>query len=333
MNEDFERVWDDQASFNRLLRPAPTTETEMIQQAQLFVLGMTSELHELLRLFQWKPHRRDDKPNNPAHRRDELADVFKYFLSLCQACGLAPSELLDAYWLKSAVVRQRYQEEWLSHLDRPCAVVDIDQVICNYVDGLCDWIQENWGSVRAVNLMKARSGMWINAGTLGITEEEWKDLKHNFRVSSAKQTLPIFADARPFLDALRRRNLQIILLTSRPIDRYPNLYADTLAWLTNNQLPFDFIWWATDKAERLIEGEVRHWVRLIVDDDLRYLVQYSKAELHSYWLQRARAETLRNEGPLIHPVTSLQQVVDHYDERIRETEKASWTGESNARLR
>jgi hypothetical protein len=328
MSDDrFKKIWDDQAAFNLQLRKPPATADEMMRMAKDFILYTESELHELLRLFQWKGHRRGDHFDNPAHRKEELADAFKCFISLCQYCGMSMDELFEAYWLKTAVVRQRYQEEWQGNLNRPCAVVDIDNVLCDYPAGMCDWIgnQPNFpfGRISNETLKSIRHAGWINAASLLISEEDWQKLKHAFRISGAKQHLPVFLDAKPFLHALRRRNLQIVLLTSRPIDRYPNMYTDTLAWLSNNKLPFDYIWWAVDKAERVIEAEVRQHIQLIVDDDPKYIGQYARVDLHSYWLRR-QGHRYGEASPLIHQVTGLQEVISHYDKRIREQEAASW---------
>lgn len=317
----FEQIWDDQLAFNRQLRPLPSTPEERAAQVKDFVLYTTSELFELLRVFKWKEHRAGEVRDNARQMDDELADILKCTLSLYQICGWTPERMIQAYWLKTAVVRQRYQEEWIGEVQRPCAVVDIDNVLCDYVSGICDWL----GMTYSAYVAEWKQAGYINARSLGVTEERWQDLKHEFRVSGAKRSLPAFGDAAPFLWALRRRNLQIVLLTSRPVDRYPNIYTDTLAWLQRYKLPFDYIWWATDKAEKVIESALRPHIRLIVDDDLKYIQQYTAFDLESYWLRRHSVPTEEQpSSPLIHTVKNLQQVVDHYDARIREQEADLW---------
>lgn len=268
--------------------------------------------------------RRIDTFDNPAHRFEELADAFKCLISLMQYSGMTLQDLVDYYWRKTAVVKQRYQEEWLGNLNRPCAIIDIDHVICDYVTGFCNWLEKQCFVVDHDRIEHVRTvERWIGPDTFNLVREDWESLKHQFRISGAKARLPLFPDAVPFLRALRTRNLQIVLLTSRPIDRYPNMYTDTLDWLQHNQLEYDYVWWALDKADRVVEAEIRHHARIVVDDDRKYIDQYAKAGIHSYWLKRGGGPSTA-ESPLIHPVTSLREVVDQYDNAIRQQEAEQW---------
>jgi hypothetical protein len=325
MSEDRVReMWDDQQAFNKLLRQPPTTPEEMARMAKDFVLYTESELHELLSLFKWKAHRRGDHFDNPAHRFEELADAFKCLISLMQYCGMTYDDFVDYYWRKTAVVKQRYQEEWLGNLDRPCAIVDIDHVLCDYVTGLCNWLEGHTDLERDLIDEVRTKTRWIDHSTFPVSREKWEAIKHRFRVSGAKSSLPIFPDALPFLKSLKSRNLQIVLLTSRPIDRYPNMYTDTLDWLKKNELPFDYVWWAIDKADRVVEAEIRHHARIVIDDDMKYISQYERAGMHSYWIKRGCVPSAVPESPLVHPVASLREVVDHYDQTIRTKEAEQW---------
>lgn len=323
-------IWEDQRAFNTLFREPPTNADEMTSQTRDFVLYTEDELHELLRTTKWKRHRRGTTGDNPAHRMDECADVFKCMLSIFQIQGLTPEVLVDAYWKKTAVVRQRYQEEWVKTLDRPCAIVDIDNVLCDYSCGIVQWMLNEPECRLLVGVERLEtlreSPRYINADVLGIRDEFWKNIKHQFRVSGGKRTLPVLPDARPFLQSLHGRNLQIVLLTSRPIDRYPNIYTDTLLWLQENELPFDFVWWSLDKAERVLEGDLRQYVKMVVDDDMKYLRPFLDLGLQCYHVDRYNDPVTRaaTTSPLLHPVTSLREVIVHLDNTIREHEARSW---------
>lgn len=317
------RLWEDQAAFNLLFRQPPKDEVEMAQQVHDFVTLTESELHELLRTLPWKKHRNIPVAVNRGHMRDEIADVLKCAVSIFQICGQTPETLIEAYWSKTAVVRQRYQEEWVKRLDQPCAIIDIDQVLCDYISGMGGWLRHYASHLIAADhvLKLIMDRAYLNSESLGISGEEWKRLKHEFRVSGAKRWLPAFQDARPFLEAIRRRGMQIVLLTSRPVDRYPNLYTDTLLWLERHSLPYDFILWSLDKGERVLESGLREHVRLFVDDDRRFIDQMSQLGILCYWLDRGSSSRVRlTDTPNVHPVLSLQEVVDHYDHTLREAD-------------
>ena len=276
-----------------------------------FILYTENELHELLRTVQWKGHRKLKVDLNRPHMREECADILKFVISLFQICGFTPEQMAQAYWDKSAVCRQRYSEEWEKRLDAPCVIVDIDNVVCDYITGICNWLMiiaefDDHIDVDKVEHVRD-NGLWVNADSLGMDDAKWKRLKHEFRITQRKRTLPVLPDAVSALTSLRNTGLQIVLLTSRPIDRYPNLYTDTLLWLQANHVPFDFILWGHDKAERLLESSLRQHVVFTVDDDLQYAKQFASLGLRSYWITK---ETDAPQGVI--PKRSLWDATQRY---------------------
>jgi hypothetical protein len=190
-------MWEDQAAFNLQIRPVPTSLEQMAAQAKDMVVYTESELHELLRQFEWKAHRRrTDVRDNPAHRKEECIDAFKCLVSLMQICGMTLRDVVEGYWAKTAVVRQKYQAEWVHRLDRPCAIVDIDNVICDYVTGLGDWMLSNARELgidldRTHVLRLVSRGQYLNAHALQIPIDEWQTIKHVFRTTGGKRRLPV----------------------------------------------------------------------------------------------------------------------------------------------
>jgi len=73
------------------------------------------------------------------------------------------------------------------------------------------------------------------------------------------------------------------------VDRYPNIFTDTLSWLDAMQLPFDHLWWATDKSDRLEEAHVqmRSQIVFAVDDDKKFVAQFRSKGIKTYWLDRS----------------------------------------------
>lgn len=269
------RVWEEQADFNSLLRATPASPQEASEHTLHFSAGLMTEVAELLGNIDWKTHRRTGLRLNKAALRDELADIFKYWVMLCQTWGLSPEDALHDFWTKSMVCRQRHSEEFAREylLRDRVAVVDIDGVLADFVTGFLAWLHKytNEPTIRTrVAHLLTRRDVWLNAQELGVTGEEWENLSHEFRTSGMMQMLPAFNPARAFLDWCRSQGWGIVLLTSRPIDKYPNLYADTLKWLTSRELKYDFLWWASNKAERLNEKGVMKNVALYVDDEPRY---------------------------------------------------------------
>jgi 5'(3')-deoxyribonucleotidase len=293
---DFERIWHDQMNFNAMLRDLPKDYATRSAFTKEMVLHMMSELDELLRTSVWKSHRKQSNRYNAAHTLEELVDLFKFWLTTLQAWGFTAEDFEASYWRKSAVVRQRYNEEWLNDGTKPVAVVDIDNVLCDYITGMCQYVASRTDDVvilkRVAHLNLSRS--WVSSAALGLPEVIWQELKHDFRVAGLKRTLPVMPGAKEFLDRIKAAGMDIVLLTSRPIDRYPNVYTDTLAWLQTNDLPYDFIWWSTDKHERLLESGHQR-IAFAVDDDLKFVAQLARLDIPVVWLYTG-------------PVTSIEDV-------------------------
>ena len=334
-------MFDDQRSFNRQIFSMDETDLSSMDELhgrqergmdrlRHLALGMVEETLEFLRTYEWKSHRRHKgKLQNVAHSHEELVDMFKYWLSIADIADFPIEKLDELYYAKSRVVQYRYQEEWLKTVDGPCVLVDIDNVLADYIRGICAWAATRWSAgvqddgpptgdwIHRLEEI-VRNGSWVNAQTLGVSEQDWAIVKHAFRTQGGKRTLPVFEDAKPFLTWCRQRGWKIILVTSRPIDRYPNIFTDTLTWLHLNELSFDYLWWADDKARRLEEYEhiaLRLHVVFAVDDDLRFVSQYRGKNIKAYWLCRRGSGGADN---LI--VRSLTQIIER-------------EGEGNGRLR
>lgn len=306
---DMLKVWKDQADFNSNFWPRATEDAERFRQTEKMVLYLIEECSELMKAIQYKVHRRDSNwTPNPARIRDELTDIFKYWVSLCQVWGLTPEEMMDGYWSKSMVCRQRYSEEFITHLHRPTAVVDIDNVLADYIRGFAEWAARHRPEYKEEFFKVARERGWMSAETLGIPEDVWQDMKVEFRLSGGKRTLPVMPGAHQFLRRCRESGLNVVLLTSRPIDRYPNIYEDTLVWLRSNDLTYDCVWWAHDKAEELLFRGMKPHVKFIVDDDLSFVTSCAIAGMKTYWLAHPE-EASRSLSSLVTRVTHLSHIV------------------------
>jgi hypothetical protein len=332
-------MYEDQRAFNQQIFPASLTcPTDSEEDANRFrlrlkdlALGMIEETGEFLRTFEWKSHRRrQGKLQNVAHSHEELVDMFKYWLSCAELAEFPMDQLEELYYAKSRVVQYRYQEEWMQAIDGPCVLVDIDNVLADYIHGICTWAKEHAPSLLKMSpssalLLGAKldglrlSGSYVKAETTGMSAPEWAQVKHAFRTHGGKRTLPVFSDALLFLTWCRQREWKIILVTSRPIDRYPNIFTDTLTWLHNHELPFDYLWWADDKADRLEEYEhvsLRSHVVFAVDDDMRFINQYLSKGIKAYWLNRRGTEN--SDGlPIVKSLTQIIAREGEEDGRLR----------------
>ena len=284
-------LWSEQSDFNKSFRSLPESFEERSDLTKHMVLCIMSELDEILRTVHWKSHRKTHIRPNPQQTLSECIDVFKYLITIVQAWGFSEEDFFNAFWKKSMVVRQRYSEEWIKSIEGPTAVIDIDGVLCDWEKGFLDWLWNHRPDLRDIiksfrlrELPERPKLFKINRSQFNLNTEDWQELKHEFRISGYKEYMPVYRDAQDFLRKLRQQSITSVLMTSRPIDRYPNLYADTITWLKRKNLEYDIVWWSYDKADRIV-NELPHTL-FAVDDDPDYVSKLSQSGITTYWLQR-----------------------------------------------
>jgi NTP pyrophosphatase (non-canonical NTP hydrolase) len=321
---DWGKIWDDQFAFNLKFRPDPTTDEERAEQIKDLVLLLQSELHELLNTVAWKKHRRDPRYRpNMGHSAEELTDVFKYFITLCNLFRIRPEELAELYWKKSAVCEQRYVEEWVSAYARRVpmarvALVDLDNVIFDYVSHFGQYLKQcittDWdggydATLDRIDQLIAERG-WLSAKSTGMQLQMWNHYKHSYRVTGQKAHMPLMPYAKLFLQTLRATDHVIVIVTSRPIDVYPNLMADTIACLNMHGLPYDHVWHGLSKKTVIVERlDPRPSQLIAIDDDPQYVQEYVSLDIPTYHVINGSAAEGTIAGATV--VSSLKEVIDH----------------------
>ncbi len=79
-------------------------------------LQLANEVHEVLNLMGWKPHRKPEDGEFTIDRDellDELSDVYKFFLNLLHIHNVGINEFEEAYGKKHAIVLERLEAEGL----------------------------------------------------------------------------------------------------------------------------------------------------------------------------------------------------------------------------
>ena len=280
-------VWLEQSDFDKAFRNHPKSFEEKSNITQHLVLCIMSELDEILSTIHWKHHRKTSIRPNPQQTLSECIDVFKYLVSIAQVWEFSEEDFFKAFWKKSMVVRQRYSEEWIKSVKGKTAIIDIDGVLCDYRTGFLDWISKFRPDL-ADHVDRLRLDVddhyMLTRKDFDLSISSWQELKHYFRISGEKENLPVYPDVYDFLNKLKEQDIVSVLLTSRPIDRYPNLYGDTVSWLKNNKLHHDIVWWSYDKADIALE-RLSNPV-FAIDDDPTYINKFADAGIPAFWICR-----------------------------------------------
>jgi len=268
-------IFKDQLDFNRKVIDdmEGLEKKEKVSQTKEYILHLHSECDELLREMAWKSHRKEDGYIIRSNMKEELIDVFKYWLSIVVLWGFEPEEIVEEYWRKSKVVEQRFKQEKRLNFDgRKVVGVDIDGVLAAYPEHFLDFINREVGTDLKVEDLTEYNVY----EALELPYDMTKRLKAKFRETGEKRHIPVLDGAKEFLESLKNNDYKIVLLSARPYKKYKRIFADTQEWLEKNELIHDAILWDEDKCNRLIREFGHDNVEFFVEDNRNNALDISK---------------------------------------------------------
>lgn len=251
-----------------------------VEDTKELILSLHSELDEVLGELNWKKHRVEDKNIIVSNVYEELIDVLKYWLVLAQIWDLDPEKIVEEYFRKSLVVRQKWDQEHSPSLSTDKIVcIDIDGVLCDYLTTWLEFVRNNFpeklafgdsGKITSLDLSRTLKN-----------PSEYKDLKNLFRESGIKRNALVISGAKEFLIKLSKK-YKIVLVSARPVQVYRRIYADTVEWLKENELIFDFLVFEEDKRSWALTHKSQ--IEFCVEDDPKQATHLTTYGLKVYLL-------------------------------------------------
>jgi uncharacterized HAD superfamily protein len=268
MQERFEQQGKfTQEVLERLGSKFPLSDSDKIQCTKDYILHIVSECHDLLEQLDWKGYWSNPDKLILSNIGIEIVDIQKFVWGLAKIWDMDYDKLLEMYDLKTAEVLHKWKQEKALHdlqdRDRVC-VIDIDGVLTPYPDCFYNWVKENYH----VNIKKADTVIW----------EKYKTL---YRESGAKRSLPLITSSREALRKLHAKGYTIVLLTNRPTEKHKRIYSDTITWLSDCQIPYHYIFWASDKKILTIKDKCKG-IDFVVDDAPITCMEFKKCGIKAY---------------------------------------------------
>lgn len=305
--DNLQDIWKDQLDFTMKVIPcAPEEMTPEQRQywTEKYLMLMNKEAFEVLDETEFKPHRKIKGNITRSNIVEELIDVFKYFMCVCQVQGVTAEELMEEYHRKSNVVLQRFHQEKVLTYENKIAGIDIDGILADYPRSFVEFINQAKGT----NFDYRNVKEYNIAEELGLSTEEICRYKHEYRDTGAKRFVPVIDGAKQFLDELKYMGYTVVLLTSRPVDKYKRIFADTQYWLAENKLHYDAILFDEWKGERLIKEFGRDKVEFFVDDVAGFANGISEAGLKCYLMRKTYNESAKIKDNVVR-VNTLEDVL------------------------
>ena len=135
-------------------------------------------------------------------------------------------------------------------------IIDLDGCLTDYPRVFLSWVAENKGfSCDSLEAMKA-----------SMSRDDYEEIKHSYRISGVKRSLPVSSGVKEALEDLKRNGIDIWVVTTRP--SWEPVFSDTKYWLNTNNLPYHELFFVSNKPE-FIEQNLSKGIRVVIDDDYK----------------------------------------------------------------
>lgn len=240
-----QHLWERQKEYNQKIKRMDG-DFNADYWTQIYLLGLVSEIDEVLRDINWKRHRKNRTRLDRENLGYELADLMKYMISLWEVWGFDQNEMLRFCHAKSEILEELLkQEHRVIPQDRPILITDIDGT-------LGDWRQSfiNWIATIGVILPgeDAATSLFLDKD-LSMRYPEYYEYKNQFESEGGYETIIPYGDAIETVQNLQDYfDFYVIAITARPADKYHRIWLDTWRWFKANTLEVD---------ELIIGGDLR----------------------------------------------------------------------------
>lgn len=226
-------LWQAQKNYNFEIQTLDGTATPEYW-TQIYLLGLISEVDEVLDMINWKRNRRQNKVMDRNNLAFELADLTKFVLSLWQAWDFTVEEFIAYTATKSELLTAMLKNETEQlPTDRKVIVSDLDGTIANWRATFLEWISMNYTKTI---LQDALESLQMDSD-LSMKYSDYYYLKEQFEQEGGYRWIEPYDDAvETILELQREYDAYLIFVTSRPANKYKRIWMDTWLWLEEQKL-------------------------------------------------------------------------------------------------
>lgn len=280
MNEHIKlrALWERQQSFNDRIKAVKPSSQEY--WAKQYLLGISSEIGEVLREIVWKDHRKATHTINRSNLGLELADLFKFTMCLFQLYDFSFEEALQLITDKTDEVERRYTHEFSTAADPNQLVVisDMDGTLCDWRKGFVQWLKPLIPDLRPDTL----SFMDMER-ELGLDYKRYQVAKTAFENGGGYIDLPPIVRTLSAIQYLNKIGAVIHVFTARPQDTHSRIWMDSVRWLDKNglgEIVRELHIGSTERIDFACSMRDQGHQVVMLEDDLALAVRASAAGIH-----------------------------------------------------
>lgn len=188
--------------------------------------------------------------------------------------------------------------------NRKKVFVDLDNVMADYGGDFLRWATNGQLSPSPNDL----TSLHLNE-ILCLDDADYAELKHRWRVEGHKRNMTMIPGTH---GALRRLSqwYDVVIISSRPADKYDNIREDTEYWLKQHDLQYSELVFTKEKFDYVHDHYSVDDVLAIFDDDPKNLVKFAgKQTVQCYIVDRPYNRT---GAPFVHRFRTLYDAACHF---------------------
>lgn len=268
-------LFSDQKMFSDLIGipdSATVTDAERDELTKTLALALHTEVSNLVSATSYRAHTSEKVKPDSSKILFESVDVLRYAVAIMNLWGLNPADFQDAWRLKDRYLRMSRESELSSWKGEEVAIVDIDDVLCEFRSCFAQWLSGTYGINADV---ESSEYYFINdLKAAGINPE---GVFEKFIEDGGFRDIPKVEGAVELIGSLKSNGYYVHLLTARPGDNLRCVY-DTYAWLESNEVKFDKLSFASEKLRWCMQSEywVKNSIAFAIDDSPKHAAEYAK---------------------------------------------------------
>lgn len=188
--------------------------------------------------------------------------------------------------------------------NRKKVFVDLDNVMADYGGDFLRWATNGQLSPSPNDL----TSLHLN-DILCLDDADYAELKRRWRAEGHKRNMTMIPGTH---GALRRLSqwYDVVIISSRPADKYSNIRGDTEYWLKQHELRYSELVFTKEKFEYVHNHYDVDDVLAIFDDDPKNLVKFAgKQTIQCYIVDRPYNRT---GAPFVHRFRTLYDAACHF---------------------
>lgn len=297
-------LWEQQDRYNQTVK---SVQTEIVNWGETYILGVMTELKEILDEMKWKRHqRRSRAPVNRDNMADELADITKYVLSLWLEFGFSLEEVLQRTVAKGNLLQYRLAREFFPPMNQKVILTDLDGTVADFRAGFSAWMKVQ-DSVHSLSMDLD------NNIPFGLYEE----LKNQFEREGGYGALPEYPDAVALLKNEKSKGAFLFVSTARPSEQFKRVPNDTMGWLEQRGIVPDSILFGRDERVIALLGLRGTNQVVLLEDDATLAMRAANSGIFVYLRDQPYNRNI--SAPLIERCTKFPDCID-WERILKETD-------------